>query len=151
MKSSIVRPLAGSPVRVMTDRARGIANRLKNGTFDGGADWVLVTGTGTTFTEGVARVVATTNQTLSQNISGVPAGATLTLKFDIPRRVEGQVLPRVRYTDGTFSANTANVLTAGSHEYSIPTDPAKTVNRFDFRITLTNSAIDLDLDNAVLV
>jgi hypothetical protein len=147
MKSPIVRSL----VRALTDRARGIANRLKNGTFDDGTHWVLVTGTGTTFTEGVARVVATTNQTLSQNISGVPQGATLKLKFDITRRVEGQVLPRVQYTDLTFSTNTATVLTVGSHEYSIPTDPAKTVQRFDFRVNLTNSAIDLDLDNAVLV
>jgi hypothetical protein len=140
------------------------SNLLHNGDFalaDSG--WTQYAGTNATFTGGVLGIVSTANHTVGQAnaaMEGQPAsGATLNLSFDVVTYTEGTINPRVRYTDGTvfnfYGGETATGIAGaeaapGTKTASLTLDPAKTFDRFEFRVTIRNGSIDLSLDNVSL-
>lgn len=135
---------------------------LSNGSFTGASStgWT-VTGGGTTFTNSTVDMYSTTaTQVVGQAISA-SAGAVLTLKFFLNAYVDGNIGPRVRFTDGTYmyffgdqagnsplsggEATTAVGTTVTAPTITVPA--GKTVDLFEFRVSRRNSLVDVETDN----
>lgn len=132
------------------------ANRIANGDFASGqTGWTIISGTGWTFSGAAANSSSGANTTLAQNVadmaSAPAAGTTVNLSYVISGYTEGNVTARVRYTDGTYGNIIVETPASnGTKTGSLTIDAVKVLERFEMRVTQTNAAIGLTIDDIVL-
>jgi hypothetical protein len=126
-------------------------NRLTNGDFaNGQTGWTAVTGTEATFS-GALSLNSTVNHTVAQYVADMAnppaAGDTIDLTFDLTY-TSGSLIPRVRYTDGTYGVVGPTITSGGTKTASLTLDATKTLERLEFRMTNSPNMV---IDNVVLL